>query len=264
MNRPLFVSLGDSIASGEGVGLRIPPAQTWPRLVAASADARFVGLARGGTPIAGALREQVPLALRLRPDVAFLCVGLNDLFRSGGDPDAVEANLRRLVNTVYASGTTVVAAKLHDPTRMIVFPDRAARVVGRHVAAVNCALEGLAAQRRVELVDLGSLDSPGSWSVDRLHPSVHGHRVLAAHAAERLGMPGPIAPGTSAAVPTSAQFWQWLMTHGSRWALRRLPELAGSAPLRINSRAAMSRVGADRPDRPNGRTECNRSADSHV
>jgi hypothetical protein len=147
---------------------------------------------------------------------------------------------------------------------MIVFPERGARVVGRHVAAVNATLDGLAAQRRVELVDLADLDSPGSWSVDRLHPSCHGHRVLAARAAERLGMPGPITPGTVSAVPTSAQFWQWLMTHGSRWALRRLPELAGSAPLRTNARAALSRAVSGRPDRTNGRSECNRSADSHV
>lgn len=261
MNRPLFVSLGDSIASGEGVGLRIPPAQTWPRLVAAAANARFVGLARGGTPVAGALREQVPLALRLRPDVALLCVGLNDLFRSGGDPAAVEANLRALVNSVYAGGATVVAAKLHDPTRMIVFPERGARVVGRHVAAVNATLDGLAAQGRVMLVDLGCLHSPGSWSVDRLHPSAHGHRLLASAAARRLGLPGPIVPGAACAEPTATQFWHWLMTHGSRWAIKRLPELAGSAPLRTTSRAALARVETEGR---NGRSGCSRSAESPV
>lgn len=246
MSGPLFVSLGDSIASGEGVGLRVPPTQTWPRLVAAAAGARFVGLARGGTPMAGALREQLPLALRLRPEAAFLCVGLNDLLRSGGAPDRVEAHLRSLVNPLYAGGTTVVAARLHDPTTFVRFPAGMARVIARHVAVVNAALDELAESGRAELVDLAGLDLPGSWSVDRLHPSVFGHRVLAAQAARVLGLVEPIVPVAPPTAPTYAQWWRWLMKDGSVWAIRRLPELANSEPLRAHSRAAVRRVHATR------------------
>ncbi|MGQ0466465.1 MAG: GDSL-type esterase/lipase family protein [Sporichthyaceae bacterium] len=238
----LFVSLGDSIASGEGVGLRVPPTQTWPRLVAAQAGARFVGLARGGTPMAGALREQLPLALRLRPDVACLCVGLNDLLRSGGAPDQAETHLRNLVNPLYAGGTAVVAARLHDPSTFVNLPSGMARVVSRHVAAVNAALDSLAESGRVELVDLGGLELPGSWSVDRLHPSVFGHRVLAGQASRVLGLAAPVVPVAPPTAPTYAQWWRWLVKDGSVWALRKLPELATSEPMRAHSRAALGRV----------------------
>lgn len=250
MSQALFVSLGDSIASGEGVGLRVPPTQTWPRLVAAAAGARFVGLARGGTPMAGALREQLPLALRLRPDVAFLCVGLNDLLRSGGAPDQAQAHLRSLVNPLYAGGTTVVAARLHDPTNFVRFPAGMARVIARHVASVNATLDELGESGRVELVDLASLELAGSWSVDRLHPSVFGHRVLAAQAARVLGLVEPIVPIAAPAAPTYAQWWRWLMKDGSVWALRKLPELATSEPMRAHSRAALSKVHGRRCPSP--------------
>jgi hypothetical protein len=71
--------------------------------------------------------------------------------------------------------------------------------------------------------------------------------VLAAQAAQRLGLPAPIAPRAEAVDPTEAQWWRWLIAHGSRWALRRLPELATSAPLRSHSRAALSRCDRHRP-----------------
>jgi lysophospholipase L1-like esterase len=99
---PVVVSLGDSFASGEGVGLRTPSDVTWAGLVAAAAGARFVALARGGAPAGAVLRDQVPMALALDPDVVCVCVGLNDLFRSGGtrgddDPGVVLVDLGALV-----------------------------------------------------------------------------------------------------------------------------------------------------------------------
>jgi lysophospholipase L1-like esterase len=230
---PVFVSLGDSFASGEGVGLRTPPPQTWAGLVAASAGARFVALARGGAPAGTVLRDQLPMALALDPDVACVCVGLNDLFRSGGARGDTTAGVVGLLGQLRAQGTVVAAGRLHDPTRLLRFPSRLARVVRAHVATINAALDDLAARDPgVVLVDLGLLaDRPECWAVDRVHPSGYGHRVLAAEAARRLTLPH-VKVGPAPDAPTVAASWHWFARHGVPWLAQRLPELATSEPLR--------------------------------
>lgn len=230
---PVHVSLGDSFASGEGVGLRTDPERTWAGLVARAAGARFVPLARGGAPAGAALRDQVPTALALEPDLACVCVGLNDLFRSGGTGRDPTADVVRLLGRLRDAGIVVVAGRLHDPTRLIRLPVRLERVVRTHVAAINRALDDLVgADPGLVLVDMAVLlDRSACWAVDRVHPSDFGHRVLAAEAALRLGLP-PVAEGLAPVAPSTAASWRWFARHGVPWIAQRLPELATSEPLR--------------------------------
>lgn len=230
---PVFVSLGDSFVSGEGVGLRTVPNQTWAGLVAESAGARFVALARGGAPAGAALRDQVPMALALDPDVVCVCIGLNDLFRSGGAGGDTSAGVIALLHRLRAAGIVVAAGRLHDPTRLVRFPARLERVVRTHVQTINTALDELAAaDPGVVLVDMSVLvDRPECWAVDRVHPSDYGHRVLAAEAARRLTLPH-VKVGPAPSAPTTAATWRWFARHGVPWLAQRLPELATSEPLR--------------------------------
>lgn len=235
---PVFVSLGDSFASGEGVGLRTAPPQTWAGLVAESASARFVALARGGAPSGKVLRDQLPMALALDPDVACVCVGLNDLFRSGGAGGDTAAGVIGLLQQLRDAGTVVAVGRLHDPTRLVRFPSRLERVVRAHVASINSALDELAEDPGVVLVDMSVLtDRPECWAVDRVHPSDYGHRVLAAEAARRLTLPH-VKVGPAPDAPTSAASWRWFALHGVPWLAQRLPELATSEPLRRRVKAA--------------------------
>lgn len=229
---PVVVSLGDSFASGEGVGLRTPSDVTWAGLVAAAAGARFVALARGGAPAGAVLRDQVPMALALDPDVVCVCVGLNDLFRSGGTRGDTAAGVVTLLQRLRDAGIVVAAGRLHDPTRLLRFPARLERVVRDHVERINDALDDLAADPGVVLVDLGALvGRPECWAPDRVHPSDYGHRVLAAEAARRLALPH-VKVGPAPTAPTTAASWRWFARHGVPWLAQRLPELATSEPLR--------------------------------
>ena len=229
---PVFVSLGDSFASGEGVGLRTLPHRTWAGLVAESAGARFVALARGGAPAGAVMRDQVPMALALDPDVVCVCVGLNDLFRSGGAGGDTSAGVVGLLQRLRDAGIVVAAGRLHDPTRLVRFPSRLERVVRAHVQHINAALDELAADPGVVLVDMaGLVDRPECWAVDRVHPSDYGHRVLAAEAARRLALPH-VKVGPAPQAPTSAASWRWFARHGVPWLAQRLPELATSETLR--------------------------------
>jgi len=233
--RAVHVSLGDSLASGEGVGVQTPPHRTWPGLLAAAAGARFVPLAHSGVPVATVIRDQLPAARALEPDTAYICVGLNDLFRTGGAKDRAHVGVRTLVRRLRADGTTVVAGRLHDPTHQFRFPPRMGRLIRGHVAGINECLDELAADPGLVLLDMSVLvDRCECWAVDRLHPSGFGHRVLAAHAAEHLGV--TVSAGRAPRAPSTAAWWVWLARHGAPWLARRLPELATSEPLRRHVR----------------------------
>jgi hypothetical protein len=60
------------------------------------------------------------------------------------------------------------------------------------------------------------------WSIDRIHPSTEGHRLIAASVAELLGVPVPAsAPQPSPASPMAvmrryAVEAAWLLHHGLR------------------------------------------------
>jgi lysophospholipase L1-like esterase len=233
---PVHVSLGDSIASGEGVGVEIPPPLTWPGLLAAAAAARFVPLARGGAPVATVIRDQLPSARALAPDMACVCVGLNDLFRSGGVTDRAPSGIQTLVRRLRADGTLVVVGRLHDPTRLVPFPGRLGRLIRDHVAAINDSLEEFRADHGVVLLDMSPLvDRPECWAVDRIHPSGFGHRVLAGAAAHRIGLAFDVGPAPTA--PSLASWWHWLVRHGVPWLAVRTPELITSEPLRRQAHA---------------------------
>ncbi len=178
------------------------------------------------------------MALALDPDVACVCVGLNDLFRSGGGGDT-GAGVAGLIGRLRDAGTVVAVGRLHDPTRLLRFPARLERVVRAHVESINTALDGLATDPGVVLVDMSVLvERPECWAVDRVHPSDYGHRVLAAEAARRLELPH-VTVGPAPDPPSAAANWRWFALHGVPW-LKRLPELATSEPLRRRARAAVS------------------------
>lgn len=240
MTTPVYVSLGDSLVSGDGVGQETQPEQAWAGLLAAAAGARFVGLARGGAPIAAVLREQLPQARALSPRVACVSAGMNDLFRSGGAARADDA-LEQLVCGLRDAGTTVVIGRLHDPTCRLRLPDKAGRAVREHAARINARLDRLAADPGVLLLDFAVLlDRDECWAVDRMHPSGYGHRVLAAGAAQRIGVTRPVPLGVPPRAPTSAAFYRWVLRHGVPWLALRTPELVGSPMLRRRARRSVA------------------------
>jgi len=62
------------------------------------------------------------------------------------------------------------------------------------------------------------------WSVDRLHPSERGHRLVAHSYAALLGVPGPgLEP--DGLPPTRRAKLGWLATKGTRWVVDRSTDL---------------------------------------
>lgn len=237
IHRPLrLVALGDSTSCGEGVGLRVPLERTWPALLAETMGAQHTCLARPGARVRDVLSAQVEPACAMRPDVVTVLIGLNDVLRSASCPtgEQLTSALRPFAQS------QVLLARLHDPTELLPLPRVARNAVLRRVGLFNAAVDEAAAATGALVFDLAGL--PGlrcrdAWAVDRLHPSAHGHAVIAAGAAIALR----VAPCTAAtALPGDGQvsgrlaelFWlirhglPYLAVHGGRMAPGALAALA--------------------------------------
>ncbi len=80
-------------------------------------------------------------------------------------------------------GAEVLITRFHDHGRVFRLPGPLRRALRYRVEQLNDAIDDVAALRGALCLDLdlipGAYD-PAAWSVDRLHPSERGHRMLAA------------------------------------------------------------------------------------
>lgn len=226
------MALGDSISCGEGVGLRVPSTAVWPaRLAAATPGGELVPLAKPGARLHDVLRLQLPPALEHGADVYTLLIGLNDLSRSGFEAERFGAELIHTVDALRSTGALVLLGRLHDATALLRLPARLRSTVRRRTATVNAAVDACRAEQ-VRLLDLGSL--PGlrmrqAWDIDRVHPNVAGHALIAQAAARVLrdaGWPiGPVRPSRLPPCPGHLRETLWLLRHGLPWLAGHVPQV---------------------------------------
>lgn len=274
-----FAALGDSITVGIGDPLPDGSWRGWAALLAPALGAELHNLATNGALSSDVEREQLPRALELRPDLAAVVVGVNDTLRSSFDIGRFGAALAHVVGALSATGATVLTMRLPDPGLMLRLPRSLARPLGRRIRQVNAVTETLAerfATAHLEIARHPHAHDRRMWSVDRLHPSERGHRLVAHAYAELLGVPPARRPelAPSLAAPTRRAQLGWLATKGSRWVLERstdlVPYLVGMAMAewwyglrgagdRLDAQAARDTVAAlkaiDLQDRAMSRTD---------
>jgi len=232
-----FVALGDSITLGVGDPVRLPSGRAWRGWAALLAeglrDPSLHILASSGARLADVERDQLPSALRLRPDIASVVVGVNDTLRANFDVAQVAAAAAHTVGALRAAGAEVLTMRLPDPGWMLGLPGSLARPLARRMHEVNAAMDAVAerfgtlhydAARDVEGRD------PRMWAVDRLHPSERGHRLIACRYHDKLAAAGLLTgprpdPEPSNPPPTRLAEIGWLATKGTAWVLRRSIDL---------------------------------------
>ncbi|MER0244673.1 SGNH/GDSL hydrolase family protein [Streptomyces sp. HSW2009] len=212
------------------------------------AHVEFVNLARSGALATEMARAQLPTARRSRPQLASVVVGGNDTLRAGFDIEEVATALDLTMRLLSADGALVLTACLPDPGRALGLPRPLAAPLTRRMRALNTVIHVLARRYGAVHVHLAG----GTWaaeraarSVDRLHPSELGHRLLAREFHAALGRRGALlgpAPSTvpDGPRPTFAGGSWWLATRGSRWVVDRchdlLPDLVRLAALESSHR----------------------------
>nr|WP_170160647.1 SGNH/GDSL hydrolase family protein [Prauserella muralis] len=206
--------------------------------------------------------EQLPAAVAHRPDAALVIVGMNDTLRSDFDPAGIAADLDHVLTTLRTAGAVPVPVRYHDHGRVFRLPGSLHRALRGRIEQLNAAIDGVVARHGVPCVDLGQV--PGAyeltaWSVDRLHPSELGHRLLAREFADLLraegfGVPAPVSLACSGGAQVGAAgHVGWLVVKGIPWLWRRGRDLvphAASIMLRSATRRAAGWAGWTGAGRP--------------
>ena len=250
-----LVVLGDSV----GVGLGDPVAgRGWrgfaPLLAEALAPQRFINLSVNGARLRSVRREQLPVALRSRPDVAIVIAGMNDTMRSDFDPHRLHADLDRIIADLTAAGALVLTIRYHDHGRVFRLPAPLRRILTARITDLNAVFDVVVRRHSTRVVDLG--EQPGiyhrsAWAVDRLHPSELGHRILARAFAEHVARAGMAAGDVSLACAgglevTRTQRVAWLIVKGIPWLLRRSTDLVPHLVVTMVRAAFADQIAAGR------------------
>lgn len=190
-----YVALGDSSTEGledPGTGGRH---RGWAdRLAQHLADVQgrpieYANLAIRGRKTRHLLEEQLAPALAMRPDLASVFSGTNDIIRSNFDLAAVLADLRTMHVALRDAGATVLTITMPDLSEVAPF----AKGARPRLLAFNEGVRALCAEVGSVLLDVAQYPvacDPRLWHEDRLHANAEGHRRIAAGLASALGLPG--------------------------------------------------------------------------
>ena len=229
-----FVALGDSFTEGMDDSYPDGSYRGWADLVAArlAVDAGpsfgYANLAVRGKVLDQVLTEQVPPALAMRPSLVSFAAGGNDILRRKVDPYGLVHKIEPAVAQLRAAGADVIVFRFADVTSHLPGP----RIIGPRAAALNDGARELADRHGAICIDLFADDAfhnPLLWSADRLHLSAAGHRRVAAHVLDALGVGVteewllvPPMPAPSPWLLARGADLRWAGQHLAPWIRRRL------------------------------------------
>ncbi len=229
-----YVAVGDSSTEGledpDGAGgYRGWATRLAERIAAAQGGLLYANLAVRGRLTRQIRDEQLGPALELRPDLASVFAGSNDVLERRFVPAAVAEDVAHMQRAFVAAGAVVLTFTLPDLTGVMPF----GRLLSRRVRALNDALRRASAQSGARLVDFAA-HPVGSdrrmWSEDRFHANAEGHARIAAALAQALELPGT-DDAWSRPLPTPdarGRLARW--AEDLRWCRRHLLPRARAAP----------------------------------
>lgn len=200
------------------------------QLAACSPGLQYANLAVRGRLAAQVHAEQLGPALALRPDLATVVAGVNDLLRPRFDADEVGGHLVAMFAALTAQGARVATVTFPDLARITPL----AKPFGSRATALNDRIRAAALRHGVVVAETAHhpvVTDPRLWTQDRLHASPLGHERIAAALAHALRLPGSSDSWTSplsspAVIPSAwrvaATEQRWVATFLGPWLGRRL------------------------------------------
>jgi lysophospholipase L1-like esterase len=249
-----YVALGDSSTEGIDDPDEVGGYRGWSSRLAARIDAaqggglRYANLAVRGLTTAQIREGQLAAALALRPDLATVFCGTNDVTAARFDPTRVAADIEHMQRALVEGGATVLSFTLPDLTPLMPL----ARLIAPRIAALNRALAESSRATGAILVDFAAhsvATDPRLWSEDRIHANSAGHARIAAALAHALRLPESDTtwsePFPEAFARTRAQWcaaelrwarrhllpWLWLGLRGRSSSQGRAPKRPDLTPL---------------------------------
>ena len=198
MSARLYVALGDSFSGGWDAPEAIEP---WPDVVARTLGIpAFRNLAREGATSAQVEGDQLPEAIRLRPDLVTLVCGANDVLGSfRPDLAAYEQRLDRMLARLAAKlpNAHLFTATTPNFGRQLKLRERSLRRVHDGMEQLNAITRRVAEERGVACLPIAEhpvAHQRESFGPDAVHPSRRGRDVTAHFVAvelrERLAQAG--------------------------------------------------------------------------
>jgi lysophospholipase L1-like esterase len=221
-----YVALGDS--STEGIddpdgsgGYRGWSRRLAQRIAGVQGSLEYANFGVRGRTTREILRQQLAPALALRPDLATVFSGTNDVVRTRFDPAAVGRDMEEMQRALIEGGATVLTFTLPDVTRVMPI----VRWIAPRIRALNEALRGASACTGAILIDFAAYPvgiDPRIWSVDRIHANPVGHTRIADALAHALGLPGADDSWSRPLPPLAAKTrWEGLVAEMD-WTRRHL------------------------------------------
>ena len=178
----VYLALGDS--TGVGVGARSGggyPDRLLRLLRPEHPGLQLVNYCASGATTADVIVDQLPLALRTRPHLITVGIGINDLGLQLPE-DAFALNLEEIVLALRKLSAPIAIANIPDVALSPTVARRVPRrLYERRIEIFNEHVTATAARHSLALVDLYGLSRqilpgrPELWSEDGFHPSAAGY-----------------------------------------------------------------------------------------
>ena len=199
------------------------------KLAAVNPGLHYANLAIRGRKLPQIRAEQLGPALEMKPDLASVLAGVNDILRPKVDLEARAEDLETIVAELRASGAAVLVVNYPDIAGSISFGSARYEPILR---GFNRTIAEITERHGALLLDLESdeVSHPAMWSPDRLHASPFGHERIADLGAATLGLaeldpdwatrlPPHAPPSASRRIARDAY---WAGRYLAPWMLRRL------------------------------------------
>ncbi len=189
-----YVAIGDSSTEGLMDGNARSGYRGWSRRLAQRIEAAqggllYANLAQRGLTTREIRERQLERALAMRPDLATVFSGTNDVLASRFDVSEFADQSRALQQALRERSATVLTFTLPDLTPLM----PVARFLAPRIVAMNEALRAVCAETGAKLVDFAAhavATDARLWNEDRIHANPAGHARVAEALADALGLPG--------------------------------------------------------------------------
>jgi lysophospholipase L1-like esterase len=227
-----YVAIGDSTVEGledpgpDGVyvGWADRLAQHLARV---HPDLLYANLAVRGLTAGEVRATQLDRAVALRPDIAVVVAGVNDVLRPRFDAGALRGDLDAMFGALSDAGARVASFTMPDMSKVAPI----AVVLRSRIETLNEIVREAGRSQGVAVADLAAeplASDPALWHDDRLHANTEGHRRVALALAEALGVPAPdwrspLPPATEPSrVQVVARETAWVLSHLLPWLWGRV------------------------------------------
>ena len=189
-----YVAIGDSSTEGledpDGAGgYRGWANRLAERVARAQGGLLYANLGVRGKRSREIREDQLGPALAMKPDLATVFAGSNDLLERHFDAGKLQAELTFMMAALVGEKAVVLTFTLPDLTRVMPI----GRFLAPRVRAMNESIRAAAAATRARLIDFAAYSvgsDPRLWSEDRFHVNAEGHARIAAALAQALALPG--------------------------------------------------------------------------